>query len=436
MRSDSRPKIALFGTFGSGNLGNDCTLHAMVWNLRRFVPNVDLTCICSGPDEIAARYNISTFPIRTSVAIRKMLKVPPVKSNPVTDLLRWLLKISQEPYRWYKSMRALKDSDMLIVTGLGMLGDFGITPFGLHYDILRWSIIAKLCRCKLLFVSVGVGPIRNWLSRRFVKAALAFADYRSYRDAFSMNYLAGIGFNTANDRVYPDLAFSLPAAMLPGNRNGANDRPVIGVGLMNYYSRQNLTVKDETIYKSYTASIAKFVIALLERDYIVRLLIGDVVYDDDVRTEIRKLVEDHGWSYADGHVIDEPASSVPEILSQLAATDLVVASRFHNLLLALLLAKPVVAISYHEKIVELLKDAGLTQFCQDIEDLDIENLIGQFSELKDGPEGRRHRAGIQQRTDAYRRELDEQYSQIFGDVASAKSEIVVPSEPGLEPRSQ
>jgi polysaccharide pyruvyl transferase WcaK-like protein len=81
------------------------------------------------------------------------------------------------------------------MTGTGMLSDFTIT------------VIGKLCRCKLLFVSVGGGPIRHPLSRCFVKAALALADYRSYRDASSKDHL-----EATNDVVYPDLAFSLLTA--------------------------------------------------------------------------------------------------------------------------------------------------------------------------------------------------------------------------------
>jgi len=41
------------------------------------------------------------------------------------------------------------------------------------------------------------------------QAAISLADYRSYRDDFSKDYLARIGFDTRNDFVYPDLAFSL-----------------------------------------------------------------------------------------------------------------------------------------------------------------------------------------------------------------------------------
>ena len=92
-------------------------------------------------------------------------------------------------------------------------------------------MIAKLCGCKLLFVSVGAGPIYGRLSRWFVKKALASADFRSYRDNSTLQYLEKCDLLTGKDQVYPDLAFSLPEAFI---RRGVNikTRPVIGLGLM------------------------------------------------------------------------------------------------------------------------------------------------------------------------------------------------------------
>src|SRR6267143_5609231 len=118
---------------------------------------------------------------------------------------------------------------MLVMTGTGMLGDFGIGPLELHYEILKWALLAKARGCKLLFVSVGAGPIAHPLSRLIVKSALSLADYRSYRDDFSMTYLDSIGFKRSTDRVYPDLAFSLETSPTSVSRNGHRngDRPVI-----------------------------------------------------------------------------------------------------------------------------------------------------------------------------------------------------------------
>jgi polysaccharide pyruvyl transferase WcaK-like protein len=100
-------------------------------------------------------------------------------------------------------------SDALVMTGTGNPGRLRHRPFDLHYEILKWSIVAKLRGCKLLFVSVGAGPIAHSLSRLIVKSALSLADYRSYRDDFSMTSLDSIGFKRSKDRVYSDLAFSV-----------------------------------------------------------------------------------------------------------------------------------------------------------------------------------------------------------------------------------
>jgi polysaccharide pyruvyl transferase WcaK-like protein len=411
MKIDSaRRKIVLFGVFGVGNLGNECTLTAMIYNIRRHLPDAEISCICSGPEEIESSYGISAVPIRETP-----FKVRPRENSGAIRLLRRVfIGIPSELYRWYKAAKTLKGSDMLVMTGTGMLGDFGILPFDLHYDILRWSIVARLCRCKLLFVSVGAGPIRNRLSRCFVKTALTFANYRSYRDTFSKQYLESVGFKTNSDAVYPDLAFSLPQATKPDLRGRDSQETVVGVGIMTYYNKLHSAGSDEGTYRDYIGKVAAFVMWLLEHQYIVRLIIGDAVYDGRVRQDLRKLLEMNGFKYDLRKIIDEPASSADEVLSQLAATDVVVASRFHNVLLALMLSKLVMAISYHEKVDALVTGVGLKEFSQDIEHIDVDKLVRQFMELE-------RNAGtlkpqVERKTADYRKALDEQYDHIFNSV--------------------
>jgi polysaccharide pyruvyl transferase WcaK-like protein len=405
MSSDpTRRKIALFGVFGAGNLGNECTLYAMLYNLRSYVPNAEVVCVCSGPEDTASSHNISAFPIRET-------PLPPMNNVVLRVLRRIFIGVPLELYRWFRAAIRLKGTDMLIMTGTGMLGDFGIGPFGLHYEILRWSIIAKLCRCKLLFVSVGAGPINHPLSRFFVKAALTLADYRSYRDAFSKNYLQSIGFDTKNDRVYPDLAFSLPEDIIRRSQDRDGHRGVIGVGLMNYCGRHGASEKNGVVYSDYIGKLARFVAWLLEHKYTVRLLIGDLVWDQHVRQDLRGLLEERKLKYGDGKIIDAPARSFEEVLSQLAATDVVVASRFHNVLLALMLDKPVVAISYHEKIDALMSAVGLSEFCHHIEHIEIDRLAEQVGALEENADSVRPR--IEQTTEENRAALDAQFDQIF-----------------------
>ncbi len=405
--NSKRQKIALFGAFGVGNLGNECTLQAMVHNLRKHLPDAEIGCICSDPEEVESLYSIPAFPIRET-----LFKVPQVKRSAARRLLKKIfLGIPAELYRWYKTAKFLTGCDMLVMTGTGMLGDFGILPFDLHYDILRWSIIARLCRCRLFFVSVGAGPICNRLSRCFVKTALRFANYRSYRDSFSKQYLESIGFKTSGDAVYPDLAFSLPQATKPDLAGRDGKGTVVGVGIMTYYNKLHSSERDEGAYRDYIEKVAAFVMWLLQQNYMVRLIIGDATYDGRVREDLRKLLETNGFAYSAGRIIDEPAASSDEVLSQLASTDVVVASRFHNVLLALMLSKLVMAISYHEKVAALVAGVGLTEFSQDIEHIDVDKLISQFMELERN--AATLKPHLERRTEAYRKALDEQYDHIF-----------------------
>jgi len=397
-------KIALFGAFGVGNLGNECTLQALLHNIRRYVPDAEISCICPRPDVTRSDYKIPG-------SLIKELPLSPVNNRALQWLRRMLVSIPMELLRWLKAIARLKNVDMLVMTGTGMLGDFGISPFGLHYEILKWTVAAKLCRCKVLFLSVGAGPLRQALSRHIVKAALACADYRSYRDNFSKDYLKSISFDSERDQVYPDLAFSFPTALLPPNSKHSNGRPVIGVGLMTYSNRHGVLAEDDTAYREYIAKIGSFVAWLLERNYTVRLLIGDVTYDQRAINDIKTFLDERGTSRATGSIIDEPASSVEEVLSQIAATDLVVASRFHNVLLALMLGRPVLAISYHEKVDALMEEAGLAAFRQDIESIDVEKMIRQFTTLEEQSNDIKQQ--LNRKADACREALDDQYNRIF-----------------------
>ena len=96
-----------------------------------------------------------------------------------------------------------------------------------------------------MFVSVGAGPLYGALGRYFVKLALSLADFRSYRDDASMNYLNGIGFPTISDRVYPDLVFGFPEAMLPHDGDKKSKRTVVGLGVMTYAGKYSVANPNE-----------------------------------------------------------------------------------------------------------------------------------------------------------------------------------------------
>jgi len=407
-REKKRKRIAFFGHFDSTNFGNESTLQAILYHLRCYQPDAEVTCISTGPEATVATHQIEAIPISERF-IKSWLP-----RNPLLRVARGVfIGIPSELYRWIKGLMRLRRTDMLIIPGTGLLTDaYGLLGWG-PYNMLKWSLIAKVCRCKLLFVSVGAGPIYGALGRFFVKLALSLANFRSYRENSTMQYLKGIGFPADNDRVYPDLVFSLPEAMIPHPDTKKSRRSVVGLGLMGYAGKYSVSRPSNEIYRAYLENLVRVVRWLLAHENDVRLLIGDL---DDMRAkqEFRALLEERLSVCDQGHIIDEPVFSVEGLLSQIAATDIVVATRFHNVLLALLCNKPVISISFHHKCESLMSAVGLSAYCLDINDLKADKLIEKFCDLETNAGNLKPL--IREKVREFRKTLDEQYKFIFNDM--------------------
>ena len=416
MRNKQKPTgIVVFGHFGAGNFGNEGTLQAMLYNLRRLNPEAELSCICTVPERVAADYQISARLISETV-------VGPWRwRNPVVRWVRKLLiGVPSEAYRWFKAFTMLSHTDVFIVPGTGLLTDaYSLLGWG-PYSTFKWCVIAKLCRCKLLFVSVGAGPLYSRRGRFFIKTALNLADFRSYRDASTQRYLESIGFRTTHDNVFPDLAFSLPEWHF--NSSQSARRPIVGIGLMEYAGRYSVEKPTNAVPSAYMENLVAFGEWLLEHGYDLRLLIGDLV-DTGVKREFKSLLMRSG-AYGKERIIEGTIESTEELLSQLEATDFIVATRFHNVLLSLLLNKPTIAISFHHKCSSLMSQMGLTEYCLDINHLQADVLINQFRRLEEN--ATILKATIAEKVKGCRDALDEQYAVILRKMFPEKGRATMP----------
>jgi polysaccharide pyruvyl transferase WcaK-like protein len=225
-----------------------------------------------------------------------------------------------------------------------------------------------------------------------------------------MAYLEGTGFPINGDRVYPDLVFSLPETII--SRDGAKraGRPVVGLGLMSDAGKYSVEKPSNRIYLEYLDNLVAFAGWLLAHDYDIRLLIGDLG-DRSVTKEFKSLLKATLGAYDEERIFDQPAHSVEQLLPQIAETDIVVATRFHNVLLALVFNKPVIAISFHQKCTSLMRDMGLEEYCHDSSDMNASRLIEQFQSLEMNAE--KLKPIIRQRVAQSRKALDEQYELVF-----------------------
>ena len=107
----------------------------------------------------------------------------------------------------------------------------------------------------------------------------------------------------------------------------------------------------------------------------------------------------------------EKITNVNELFDQIAQTDIMIASRFHNVLCSLMLELPVISLGYHEKNVNLMAEMGLENYCQNIETFTVERLVEQFECYATDTENALQR--IHNKNEQYRQLLDEQYHHIL-----------------------
>jgi polysaccharide pyruvyl transferase WcaK-like protein len=203
------------------------------------------------------------------------------------------------------------------------------------------------------------------------------------------------------DPVMPDLAFSLPSALLPERAPLAGQVPAVAVGLY--------TVDGGAEgLERYAALIGSFVAWLLARGHRVRLVIGDAEYDPAAMSAVKRWLADKGQL---DQVQTQEAESFQVLLQQLSEVDLVVATRFHNVLLSLLLVKPVLSISHMDKNDQLMDSMGLSRFCTPLEGARLEQITAGFERLQE--EAPALRDSIRAHAAANRARLEQQYARLF-----------------------
>jgi polysaccharide pyruvyl transferase WcaK-like protein len=239
---------------------------------------------------------------------------------------------------------------------------------------------------------------------------LSHAHHRSYRDQASKQYVETIGFNTDRDFVHPDVAFDLttgnPASALP-----ARKRRIVGLGIKEYGSFDPLGRTASKAFEQYLNTMAAFVNWLQQHGYGVRLLIGDTHYDTGVIEQFVRVLKSQNIATNAPLLMGEPAQSVPDLLRQIAETEVVISARYHNLVLALIQDKPVIALSDHPKLDSLATDLGLARYLLPLATLRPEVLIDRFKLLEADAE--RLRSYIRAEVTKYRQALEPLYAGLF-----------------------
>lgn len=387
-------RIGLFGYLGSGNVGNDASMESALGYLRSAHPDAIIDAMCTGPDRLRRVYGLDAIPLYWYLKHEHrffLAATAPIKGlGKVIDIVRIA--------RW------VRDHDVVIVPGMGVLETtLPLRALGAPFAMFLLCVSGRLSRTKVALVSVGANVIKQPLIRWLCRSAARLACYVSYRDAGSLRAMPRRGTCMARPRVCPDLAFGIPArSQEPG------DAMVVGVGVMDFHGTNDNRGQAKRIYASYVAAVTAFIVWLTDTGRQVRLFVGDTKgCDDRVVDEVLTRVRQSRPDLDGDRVTAAPATSFSDLMEAMAPAGTIVATRYHNVICALRLAKPTIALGYGAKHIALMSQMGLAEYCQDARALDVDRLIEQFADIQ--RRSAQLRPAIAERNEALAREVAEQF---------------------------
>ena len=368
----TRPVVAFLGHFGAGNIGNEASLRSAMVAWRDMAPDVELRCICEVPDRVEFEHGLPSTSIHTKGRLLDLIdrhRVARALLLPLTELAR-LVKAS-----W-----TLRGVRALIIPGTGILDDFGLRPWQMPLDLARWAIATKISRTRFLLISIGAGPIRHPLSRFLMLRVAVLADYCSFRDQRSKDFMTALGRRTDHDPVYPDLAFSLSRPT--SETHSADGKMTVGIGVIQYLGWNPHDPGGAAIQERYKVKLVEFCSGLIDAGHNLRLLVGDYG-DGPTLRELELELRDRVPPGSVARCLEIPTiTTFDDLLHAVAGTEVVVASRFHTVVAALMTGRPVLSLGYAPKNDDLLVAAGLDGCGQNIETFDVGRLRNELERVR------------------------------------------------------
>jgi polysaccharide pyruvyl transferase WcaK-like protein len=435
------PTIAIWGHYHGGNLGDELVVATIIAAIRRRLPGARVVAISMAPADTLERHSIETYPINVGKKPMKagtsnLRRQAPNARLPATGRTASVARrlctrtaqirklVREVPFLW-RSYRMLREMDLIVVAGSGQLLDEWRGPWLHPYTTFRWAMLARLARVPILYPSVGAGPITSRLSAFFIRKAVASAEYLSVRDAHSGRVLASIGV-AGPLSVCPDMGYGIPGEMLRAAQSASAERmqaTVVGLNVMAHQDPRYWPRGDVRRYDSFLRKMSAFASWLLDNGYAVRLFSSQTRSDARVAADLVRLLEETGpldpsrFDSAIGEV-----EQVDDLIRVIAGCDLVVAARYHSVLLPLLLDIPVLGLAYNAKTSELLSDAGHPERSLDIDDFSVAALIEAFRDLRN-QDGTKERAALRARIAGHRTAVEKQFDTLFGPVEADRRQF-------------
>lgn len=370
----------MWGHYHGGNLGDELVVSILVDAIKSRLPDAQIVGISMSPEDTRRRHGIEAFPINPDRAVS-----PPswiARFRMARALWTRARAVLMEAPFLVRSFRLLREIDLVVVAGSGQLLDEWNGPWLHPYTTYRWAVLARLAAAEMVYPSVGAGPIRHRLSAFFIRSALKRASFISVRDGASRRTLEAVGVRRSL-AVCPDMGYAVPQEWLPRPVRGSAARSSLRVGLnvMAHQDPRHWPRGEARRYQSFVEKMAAFVSWLIAQEHEVCLFSSQTGADRRVADDVLALLSTRERESDRLRSALDDVSDVDDLLRIIASFDVVVAGRFHSVLVPLVLEIPVIGLAYNPKTSELLANAGYRERCLDIDTFTVASLVSTFEKV-------------------------------------------------------
>lgn len=300
-------RISISGYYGFGNTGDEAVLAGILLGLKGQTQEpVEITVLSASPQMTASLHSVKA-----------------VNRSALCQLIR-----------------ALKTSDLLISGGGSLIQD--VTSFRSAGYYLGVIALAKACRCKVMILGQGVGPINRSVTRLLARRILQRVDLITVRDQESADLLKSMGVSRPPVYVTADPTFVL-APCAPAEAEGLlkesgldSSEEIIAVGLREW-SQPGLETAIAAGLKTAAQSLpARFLLLTMQPSQ-----------DEGIAKRVGEII---------GSAVVQPRIWTPtQMLGVLARCRLVIGMRLHALILGAAAGVPALGIVYDPKVKAFLK---------------------------------------------------------------------------------
>ncbi len=384
-------KFVILNTHSVLNSGDAGIVLAQVQFLKNQFPGADISLTSRTPNidkKLCDLDGIKIFPC--------LIPAPSVYAGGWKKIEKSLMNIVDISSKW-QMYQELKSCDLALCSGGGYFySNRPVFPGPMFLQNVFHAKLALAMNKPLVFLPQSFGPIYSRFAAKLLKNLLeedsAVKIYTRENISFDfLHQLLGREEAKAKVETCPDMAFltkskfceePLPELCLP--------RPVMGLTLRHWEFPEVRSEREkrekENRYLGTLMGVCREFVARWKGSIVIYPQVrGPGTKENDCLIS-RRFFGDLMESIPEKHIklleLADVLSPV-EIFRIISQLDLILSTRFHSALFALISGVPAIAIAYQPKSRGIMKMMNLEHFCVDMAELDLLSLIGLISEILD-----------------------------------------------------